>query len=208
MWSGRFTPSSLITDFADQAVVLPLSAAILIVFACMQWWRGAIAWSAVVGSAFAVILLFKLRFFACNQVLPEAIVRNPSGHTAAAAVVYGGLAITIVRSKWTMDRALIPIAAAISALIAGVIGISRLRLDKHSMLEVLIGAGIGIVGAVFFALWAGPPEGDLRFRRRLLVVVLVIAVFYGVQMPLEQRLESIGKDIRQLLTPTDIDICR
>jgi membrane-associated phospholipid phosphatase len=208
MWSGQFTPSSLITNFADQAVVLPLSAVILLVFAFMQWWRGAIAWSAVVGSAFALILLFKLRFFACDQVLPGALVRNPSGHTAAAAVVYGGLAITIVRSKWTMDRSLIPIAAAISALIAVVIGASRIRLDKHSMLEVLIGASIGIAGAVSFALLAGPPKGNPRFRRRLLLVVLVIAVFYGVQMPVEHRLESVGKDVRQLLSAADINICR
>src|SRR5690349_19214711 len=107
MWFGGVTPSSLITDFADQAVVLPLAAVILGMFAFTQWWRGAIAWSAVVGSALALVLLFKLRFFACNQVLPEVLVRNPSGHTAAAAVVYGGLAVTIVRSKWAMDRALI-----------------------------------------------------------------------------------------------------
>jgi len=205
---GVSTPSSLITDFADQAVVLPLSAVVFVVFAVMQWWRGAIAWGAVVGSALALILLFKLRFFACNQALPDALVRNPSGHTAAAAVVYGGLAIAMVRSKWTMDRALIPVTAAISILIAVVIGASRLRLDKHSVLEVLIGGAIGVAGAVFFALLAGPPKGNPRFRRRLLLAVLVIAVFYGVQMPIEHRLESIGKNVRQLLMAADINICR
>ena len=205
---GGFTPSSLITNFADQAVVLPLSAVVFGVFAFMQWWRGAIAWSVVVGSAFALILLFKLRFFACNQVLPEALVRNPSGHTAAAAVVYGSLAITIVRFKWTVDRTLIPVTAAISALIAVVIGASRLRLDKHSVLEVLIGAGIGVAGAVVFALLAGPPKGNPRFRRQLLLFVLVIVVFYGVQLPVEHRLESIGKSLRQLLTAADINICQ
>jgi len=89
-----------------------------------------------------------------------------------------------------------------------VIGVSRLRLDKHSMLEVLIGAGVGISGAVFFALLAGPPKGNPRFRRRLLLAVLVIALFYGVRMPLEHRLEGIGKYIRQLLTAADINICQ
>lgn len=208
MWLDGLTPSSVITDFADQAVVLPLATVILGAFAFMQWWRGAIAWSAVVGSTFALILLFKLRFFACDQVLPEDLVRNPSGHTAAAAVVYGGLAITMVRSNAAIERALVPVVIAIPTLIAVVIGVSRLRLDKHSMVEVLVGAGIGIAGAAAFALLGGAPRGNLRFRRLLFLPLLVIAVFYGVRMPLEPRLESIGKGVRQLLTAADISICQ
>jgi membrane-associated phospholipid phosphatase len=204
---GELNASAAITDFADGAVVLPLAGAALLIFVSLRWWRGALAWIAAVGSTLALILLLKLRFFACDQVVPGELVRNPSGHTAAAAVVYGGLATMVVRSIWDMRRGLAPLAVAISTPIAVVIGVSRLQLDKHSMLEVLVGSGIGIAGAASFALLAGSPKRDLRFGRLLLLSLLVIALFYGARMPVEAHLEIIGKDIRLLLTAVDVGIC-
>ena len=38
-----------LTDFADQAVVLPMVAAVSVVLAAQGWWRGALAWLCVVG---------------------------------------------------------------------------------------------------------------------------------------------------------------
>jgi membrane-associated phospholipid phosphatase len=203
---GGLNVSAAVTDFADQAVVLPLVGATLGIFMVMQWWRGAVAWISAVGFTLALILLLKLRFFACSQLTTEALVRNPSGHTAAAAVVYGGLAIVVIRSFWDVKRGLIAVAIVISTLIAVVIGVSRLNLDKHSVLEVVVGSAIGVAGAAGFALLAGPPKRSLRFDL-LLLVLLVIAAFYGARMPIEPHLESIGNDIRLLLAAIDIGVC-
>jgi membrane-associated phospholipid phosphatase len=199
--------SVVITDFADEAVVLPLAGATLGIFIFMQWWRGAMAWVAAVGFTLALILLLKLRFFACNQLVPDALVRNPSGHTAAAAAVYGGLAAIAVGSIWNISGGLVPLAIAIATPIAIVIGASRLQLDQHSMLEVVVGSGIGIAGAATFAFLAGAPKRDLRFRRLLLLGLVIVALLHGVRMPIEPHLQSVGKHIRLLLRAADIGIC-
>lgn len=204
---GELNASAAITNFADQAVVLPLAAATLGLFVFRQWWRGAVAWVATVGVTLALILFLKLRFFACDQMTAEALVRNPSGHTAAAAVVYGGLAVVVVRSFREMKRGLLPVTIAISTLIAVVIGVSRLELDKHSVLEVFVGSAIGVAGAVSFAVLAGPPKPNLRFDRLLLLSLAVIVVFYGTELPIEPHLASIGKHIRHFLVAASIGVC-
>jgi hypothetical protein len=167
----------VITGFADQAVILPSAAATLGVFVSMQWWRGAIAWIGIVGAT--LVRLLKLRFFACNLVVPRELIGNASCHTAGAAVVYGGLVVLMARSIWDSKCGLIPVSIAISTLIAAVIGETRLQLDQHSKMEVLVGGGIGTFGAISFAVLAGPPTVNLRVGRLLFLALLVIALFYG-----------------------------
>src|SRR6478736_8444781 len=93
-----------VTDFGDQGVLLPLAAGIALLLALSGWRRGALAWTAAIGGTLALILLLKLRFLVCGHVLPGASFSNPSGHTAAAAAVYGGLGAMIMRSIWDDKR--------------------------------------------------------------------------------------------------------
>ena len=46
---------TFLTDFADQAVVLPVAVAIAFVLAVAGWWRGLIAWLIGVGGTIAVM---------------------------------------------------------------------------------------------------------------------------------------------------------
>ena len=39
-----------VTNFADQAVILPLAVGIALVFALSGWRRGALAWTAAIGA--------------------------------------------------------------------------------------------------------------------------------------------------------------
>src|ERR1700761_7456706 len=73
-----------LTDFADQAVILPLVLAVAIALAVQGWRRGAIVWLVVVAGVFGATLASKLMFLACSPVFGPIDVHSPSGQDAAA----------------------------------------------------------------------------------------------------------------------------
>ena len=117
-----------LTAFADQAVLLPLAVSVVLGFAASGWRRGAV--------------VLKLSFIACGHLLPLSSLRSPSGHTAGAAVVYGSLLAMWIRFRtgtaiWTLPSALI---------FMSVIGVTRLALGAHSVVEVVVGGAVGLLG--------------------------------------------------------------
>ncbi len=165
-----------LTDFADQAVVLPIVLAIAFALAVQGWRRGALVWLAVVFLTFAVMLVLKLTFLACWPLFGPLDIRSPSGHVAAATVVTGGLAALLLRR----GASILPVAA----LAATLIGLSRLALGAHSLPEVMLGAIIGLTGAVALRHLAGPVP-RLKVGRLVAVVVIVGALFHGLHLPAE-----------------------
>jgi len=127
---------NFLTDFADQAVILPMVLAVSGVLAAEGWRRGAAAWLAAIAGTSAMMLALKLAFLSCSPVFGPADMRSPSGHAAVAAVVAGGLAALLLRGR---PASVLPVA-----VLAGVvIGISRLALGVHSLPEVVLGALVG-----------------------------------------------------------------
>jgi len=185
-----------VTNFGDQALVLPLAVAIALVFALSGWRRGALAWTSAIGGTLAVILLLKLYFFACH-VSREASFGNPSGHTAAAAAVYGGLAATIVRSIRDDRRWALVCAITIGIFLAAVIGVTRLILDMHSIAEVVAGGAIGVGGAVSFVLLAGSPSHAVRIERVVAAGLLAAVMLYGYRLSAEPAIKSIAAGLSQ-----------
>ena len=88
---------SFLTDFADQAVVLPVAGLVLVLLLAIGWRRGALAWAGCVAGVMAVMLALKLVTLACGWRVPWTGLSSPSGHTAASAVVYGGLLALLAR---------------------------------------------------------------------------------------------------------------
>jgi membrane-associated phospholipid phosphatase len=167
---------NFLTDFADQAVVLPVAAAVALVLAAQGWRRGALAWIAVVAMTLGVILLMKVGFLACAPVFHPWELRSPSGHTAAASVVAGGM-VALIAGRL---RAVLCVAL----LAAVLIGSSRLELGFHSPPEVVIGALTGVAGAALLSFLAGPPPS--RRPVSLLVVAFVVAMLlHGMRLPAE-----------------------
>jgi membrane-associated phospholipid phosphatase len=165
-----------LTDFADQAVVLPIVGAVSVVLAAQGWWRGALAWLCVVGVTFGAILALKLSFLACQPVFAPWALLSPSGHTAAAAVVAGGLVALFTGS--------LRVVLSVALLAAVAIGASRLELGFHTLPEVLIGGLTGIVGAALLFRLAGtqPP----RRKVPLIAVVFIVAILlHGMRLPAE-----------------------
>jgi membrane-associated phospholipid phosphatase len=180
-----------LTDFADQAVLLPVVLAIALMLTLQGWRRGALAWLAVVGITFALMLVLKLVFLACPPVFGPFDIHSPSGHVAAATVVAGGLAALITHRR----ASILPIAA----LAALVIGVSRLVLGMHTLPEVILGGCVGLGGAAALLTLAGPPAG-LRPARLVAVVVLVAALFHGMHLPAEAAIRHTAFNAARLFS--------
>ena len=174
---------NFVTDFADQAVLLPLALVVSVCLGLAGWWRGAGAWLLGVGTTLALMLFLKVGFIACS---PDDVLRSPSGHTAAAAVVCGGLIVVLGgRRRWALP---------VSALAALLIGGSRLMLGAHTPLEVLVGGAAGIGGAVLTALAAGPMP-EFRRNRVAMAALLVVVVLHGLRMPAEAHIRGIAERV-------------
>jgi membrane-associated phospholipid phosphatase len=169
-------PVRYLTDFADQAVVLPLVLAIAVALAVQGWRRGAVTWLIVVATTFAATAAFKLMFLSCSPVFGPLDIRSPSGHVAAATVVTGGLAVMLTRRQVSIFP-----AAILAAL---VIGASRLLLGMHSLPEVIFGALIGLAGAATLMRYAGRPP-ELKLAPLIGVIVVIAGLFHGLHFPAE-----------------------
>ena len=181
-----------LTDFADQAVILPLAIAIGVALLSQGWRRGAAAWVAAIIATLAAMLALKVLFLACWETFGTTDVRTPSGHVAAATVVAGGLAALLLRWR----HAALPVAA----LAATVIGLSRFALGMHSAEEVAIGAGVGLVGAWTLLLLAGRPPPELDGRRIAVIALAVALLFHGLHLPAEAHIRGTAWRLAHMLS--------
>jgi membrane-associated phospholipid phosphatase len=174
---------NFVTDFADQAVLLPLALVVALCLGISGWWRGAAAWLVGVGATLTLMLVLKLAFIACG---PDQILRSPSGHTAGAAVVFGGIMVVLgAPRRWAVP------AAGLAAL---VIGGSRLVLDVHTPLEVMVGAAAGVGGAALIASMAGATPKFSR-NRTAIAALIVIVIFHGMRMPAEAHIRGFAERV-------------
>ncbi len=195
-----------VTDFADQAVILPLAALTAIVLATGGWRRAAIAWLAVVAGTLGLMMVLKMVFAACGHYVTENGPISPSGHTAAAAAVYGGLLAMAARvmaprmfaspmftSQGMAGQTWLPLVCAVA--VACLIGATRLTLGVHTILDVLIGAAVGMAGATAFVGLAGPPPPGLRFAPLVPVVLAVFVIFHGFHLPAEAAIRNVSSHV-------------
>jgi hypothetical protein len=173
----------ILTDFADQAVVLPLIAAVALTFGVLGWRRGALAWLVAVGCSFASVLVLKVVLTTCGPAFDMALLRSPSGHTAAAAVIAGGIAVALGRGRWSV--------AVIAGLGALLIGATRVALGLHTIPEVAVGGALGVLGALGFG-WLGGRPPVLQLRWLFAVIVAVALLLHGQHLNAETRIRSVA----------------
>jgi membrane-associated phospholipid phosphatase len=170
-----------LTDFADQAVVLPLIATVALVLILLGWRRGALAWLAAVGVSFAAVLALKLVCLTCGPALGLSGLRTPSGHAAAAAVIAGGIAVVLGKGRWHV--------VAFAGVAALLIGVTRVVLGLHTPAEVAAGGALGVLGMLGFALLAGKPP-PLRLRFLFAAIVVVAVLLHGQHLDAETRIRT------------------
>jgi membrane-associated phospholipid phosphatase len=177
-----------LTDFADPAVVLPLALIAALMLTLTDWRRGALLWLIVVAATLGAMAVLKMALFACGAVRIVDLVRSPSGHTASAAIVYGGLAALVARRFGAgLILSFLPVLIA-----AAVIGFSRVALDVHTLPEVLIGATIGCAGALAMLLLVGKPPPRLPVPKLIGPAIVVIIAMHGYHLHAEVVLRTLA----------------
>jgi membrane-associated phospholipid phosphatase len=190
-----------LTDFADQAVILPVLVTTSLVLSMQRRWRVAAAWLIVIPSVLGVLLTLKIALYACGWLLPAFgldrwALRSPSGHTASAAVTYGAImALTAGRAK---PVAVSPALTAflVAVCLASVVGVTRVQLGAHSLSEVLVAAGIGTLGAIAFVAIAGRHVAERSPVPVVAGALLMLLLFHGQHLPVEGTLQ---RDAAQML---------
>ncbi len=173
-----------LTDFADLAVLLPLAVCIGVGLLLAGWRQGAMAWAAAMGATLAAMMALKLVCLGCGSV--NAL--SPSGHTAAGTAIYGG-----VLALW-LRRWLGPTASAVIAggAVATVIGATRLALHAHRMIEVVIGAGVGLAGVLLLLYFSGTQPRPLQVRWLIPVGLVLVFLLHGARLQAEPRLRALA----------------
>jgi len=182
---------NFLTDFADQAVVLPVAGAVLLGLLLLGWRRGALAWAASVAGVQAVMLLLKLATLSCGRYFAWSGLVSPSGHTAAAAMVYGGL-LTLLAPASAAGAAL---TAAFGGVIALVFGLSRIALRVHTPADVAVGAAVGVAGAVLMRRFSGTRPPALSVSWVAVPAVLAMLAFHGSRLDAEPRIHWLAEQI-------------
>lgn len=170
-----------LSNFADQAVIMPLAVAIGIFLLVIRWNRGAFAWAIGIGGTLLTVVIAKLFFYIVGNHLPFGInLHSPSAHSAAGAVVYGGLVTLLLRR----GRAGIKTALVSSGIFALIFSITRLTLGVHTRSEVVLGSFFGMLGTATFVYIAGRKARKFNPIYLLIIASLIIfsehgKMFYG-----------------------------
>ena len=182
----------LITDLGDQAVILPLLLATGLLLLLAGWWRGALAWFLAVPGTLGVVLLAKLSAIACQNLMPPIGLLSPSGHTASAAVVYGGvLALVLGIGRFRLAWALLSGLA-----VALLVGFTRFALDVHTLADVLAGGLLGTIGTVVLAWLAGPrPPLRRSWIGAAAAMLAIVVLFHGRHVYAEMHINRVSQQI-------------
>lgn len=130
-----------VTHLGATDVVMPATAAGVVLLLALRLWHGALALLVAVASTQAVVQLAKVVVERPRPAANEAAAHAggfsfPSGHSATAAALFGVLAL--VAARHASGRARWLLASAGVALMAAV-GVSRVLLGAHYPTDVLAG---------------------------------------------------------------------
>jgi membrane-associated phospholipid phosphatase len=150
------TVTSIGSDLGSTGVVIGVAVLSAIVLAIGRHWRQIGFLACAMTLEFSVFLLSTLLVDRMRPQVPRLDVTPPtssypSGHTAAAIVLYGALAIVI----WSLVRstAIRTLAWIIAVALPIFVGVSRLYRGMHHLTDVLASVLLGC-GALLFALLA------------------------------------------------------
>ncbi|MCP1624748.1 phosphatase PAP2 family protein [Pseudomonas nitroreducens] len=178
----------LITRLGDSSLLAPAAVFILVWLLYRRETAKAGLWVLLFGFSTALVVASKLAFMGWGIGIPNLNFTGISGHSMMAGAVLPTLAAQLFSSR----RAGL-VAAAVAALVAVLVGLSRLAIHVHSPAEVYAGLALGLGTSAAFL-------GGTRIRLpplnpALLVLVLALGMAQtvtGVRAPTHQLLERIA----------------
>jgi hypothetical protein len=182
-----------ITDFGDQAVLLPLALWVATWLAFSGCRQAARQWLVCLGAVLAAMVVLKLAVLGC--ISGTSALTSPSGHTATAVFVFGGIAALALRLRlsWVL---LAGLALAI------LFGTSRVVLHAHSVLDVVVGGAVGLTALGGFGWLVRRAPLDASPSRLLLVCLPVLILLHGVHLNMEPHLRLAGRWLGLALCPS------
>lgn len=171
----------LITRLGEVQILLPAALlAALVLVARRDGWRTAWMWLSLLGVAIGLTLASKLAFMGWGLGFPAFNFSGISGHAMMASALYPLLLASLVPTRSMSARWLVLASGAVLALL---IGVSRVFVGAHSWSEVIAGMAVG--GAVTAAVLIGPglPRGLSRLSAATTVAVPLSLVLWLTMMP-------------------------
>lgn len=202
---------NLITRFGDSSLLLPCALFIYAWLLYRRDLRNAHLWLLLFGLAASVTVVSKLAFMGWGIGIPEWNFTGLSGHSMMSASVLPVLCSLLVRGRPAWRLA----AAAGGAVLAVLVGISRLEINVHSPAEVYAGLSAGLCASAAFLCLSQRRLPSLS--PLLLALVLLLGSLQGVtgvRAPTHQMLERIATYMAnrdkpykrgQWSTPADIE---
>ncbi len=183
--------ATFLTDFADQAVILPLIACVAVVLWTSGWRRGALVWCLGTAATLGLMLLLKITFRACGPELLGGTIESPSGHTAAAGAVYGSI-LAFINSRLggrKASRLIIVLAVVV------LIGASRVILGAHTIQDALIGGAIGFTAAQAMLCLAGEPMHRRPVTLWSLPLLILPLLLHGIHLQAESEIGGLAVNV-------------
>lgn len=198
------TPSlTFLTDFGDQAVILPVLAIVACVLLVQRRWRLAAAWMVGVAGVLGVMGVLKVADQACSWTVPILggagwDLVNPSGHSASAAVVWGCGAGLLAAGRGARTVA---VAVLTGVAVAVLVGATRVELGAHSLAEAIVGGIVGCAGALLFGMLARAGVGRRGSAIPVAAALVVMAVMHGTHLAAEPTIHGLAVTMLRRTVP-------
>jgi membrane-associated phospholipid phosphatase len=175
-----------LTKFGDAGVLLPLAATIFMWLLLSHATRAAVSWIFSLVACVAVTAALKIFFWGCP---PISDLHSPSGHTGLSVLVYG-TTVLIMAAEGGAWRPRIAVAGGVALILA--IAVSRVLLDNHTVLEVIMGCVIGGASVAFFGhrYWRLRPK-NARLTPLLVGMTMLAFALHGAELRAEELLHRI-----------------
>ncbi|MGK2944717.1 MAG: VTT domain-containing protein [Desulfuromonadales bacterium] len=169
----------VVTELGDGVVNIAIASAVLLALLFRRQFRAAGFWLLALSGAAGLVQLFKLTLHRPRPIDVYQGVASwgfPSGHTTMSVVLYGFLAILLVR-RFKPGHRWLPFGFAIG--MSMLIAFSRLYLGAHWLSDVLGGLALGWAWVTFLGIiFLRRPEAAPS-RVALLIPALLVMVLTG-----------------------------
>jgi len=180
----------VITDLGDSALLIPLSALVVLYLLWRKAARGAAIFTSALALCAGLTLVLKIGFHACGGEAPLIDIHSPSGHASLSTTFYNCSALLIAgdRDRWTRLSVL-----AVSAALAAAIAASRVVVQAHTGSEVILGLLIG-AGCVAWFGWRyfDGPTASLPWQLPLLGFLAFVVATHGWRINVEAVLATLA----------------